>query len=120
LDGVVDEDISLECPKDTTVSDVKCKGSPCNEKDDESLCCNVKCTDKKTGFQVDKGTGDQTLFCKKGETVADKGMCGGDCSDDDASTCCLSPNNTTGSTTDANGAGLAAAVGMLIILSVAS
>merc|ERR1711998_482645 len=80
------------CAKDTTLaSDAKCKGSPC-------------------------GAEDAKLECKAQETVSSKGMCKGDCSEDDAKTCCLKANSTT-ATTDATSVGLAASVGMLILLS---
>merc|ERR1712146_121846 len=95
-------------------ADAKCKGSPCGA-DDAKICCNVKCSDKKTGFKA-KGAKDAKLECKAQETVSSKGMCKGDCSEDDAKTCCLKANSTT-ATTDATSLGPAAGVAMLVILS---
>jgi hypothetical protein len=106
------------CAKETTVSsDGKCAGSPCAATDSKA-CCNEKCSDKKLGFKVNGGTGKEPFECKKGEVVASKGVCSGDCSSDDAKTCCMAANNSS-ATTDANGVGLAATAGVLVILSAA-
>merc|ERR1711988_282322 len=99
------------CAKDSTLADGKCSGIPCAASD-AKLCCNEKCTDKKTGFKVKGASSKEPNECKAKETVATKGMCKGDCSSDDASTCCLKQNTTA--TTDATSSGLASVVGLLI------
>jgi hypothetical protein len=99
-------------------SDGKCTGSTCASTD-EQFCCDEQCVDKKKGFKVNKATTKEPNECAKNEIVSSKGICKGDCSSDDASTCCLKANNTS-ATTDANSAGLAAGVGMLLLLSAAS
>lgn len=108
------------CPKATTLAaDGKCTGNPCSGTADEGICCEEKCDDKTNGFQVSSGTDSKLIKCAEGELVSSKAKCDGDCSTDDAETCCLKANNST-ATTDANGFGLAAAVGMLVILCAAS
>jgi hypothetical protein len=83
------------------------------------LCCNEKCTDKKTGFKAKGATSKEANECLAKETVASKGMCKGDCSSDDKTTCCLKENKST-ATTDAHSTGLASVVAMLLLLSTAS
>merc|ERR1712100_577693 len=117
LNGATSKEAST-CAKDTTLaSDIKCAGSPCAGTD-AKLCCNEKCTDKKTGFKIKGGSGKEPNECPsdgKGYTVGSKAMCAGDCSSDDVKTCCLVNNGTT-ATTDAHSAGLASVVGMLLVL----
>merc|ERR1711998_621828 len=93
-----------------------CKGT------DSAVCCNTKCADTDLGFKLNTNTASKTdNKCDDGKIVSTKNVCEGTCDKDDKATCCLSGGtNNTSATTDANSAGLAAVVGILIVLSVVS
>lgn len=115
------------CPKgsDTPTSVVVSTTASCAgtcKSTDSAVCCNTKCADTKLGFKPKGNTASTTKNeCDDGQVVSTKNVCEGTCDKDDKATCCLSSSsNNTSATTDANSAGLAAVVGILIVLSVVS